>query len=118
MKKESNTKHRRIMGELVFLHGDAEAAAAANKLRAAGFKFKFTDDVDECSEDTRYLMVWRDDPLPADVDDEALMEFDADIKLAIGEIAESVAIVSPNHIPEMFGDFGGPELGLAPDLSV
>ncbi|MGA8695208.1 MAG: hypothetical protein WB689_15475 [Xanthobacteraceae bacterium] len=106
------------MGELVFLHGDAEAVAAAAKLRTAGFVFKFTDDVDECSEDTRYMMVWRDDPLPAEADDEALMEFDADIKVAIGEIAESVAIVSSDHIPEKFGDFGGPELGLAPDLKL
>ncbi len=109
---------RRIMGELVFLNGGAEAVAAAVKLRAAGFEFKFTDDVDECNEDTRYMMVWRDDPLPADADDEALMDFDADIKGAIGEIAESVAIVSSDHIPEKFGDFGGSELGLAPDLSV
>ena len=118
MKKKSNTKHRRIMGELVFLNGDAEAVAVAAKLRAAGFKFKFTDDVDECSEDTRYLMAWRDERITPGAEDEALAEFDADIKAAIGEIAESVTIVASDHIPEKFGDFGGSELGLAPDLSV
>jgi hypothetical protein len=101
----TNTK-RRIMGELCFLHGDAEAEAAAAKLSAAGFEFKITDDVDECSADTRYAMVWRDESVPTDAEDEALTKFDADVEAALGELPESCGIVAPDHVPTGFGDYG------------
>jgi hypothetical protein len=101
-----STKTRRIMGELCFLHGDAEAAAAGAKLAAAGFKFKFTDDIDECSDDTRYMMVWRDEINPTDSEDEALVKFDADVEATIGELTESCGSVAPDHVPTRFGDYG------------
>src|ERR1700720_111974 len=53
---------RRIMGRLICLDGDVRAEAIGAKLRAAGFEFKVTDDVDEESDDTRFVMVWLDIP--------------------------------------------------------
>ena len=106
--KMPNTK-RRIMGEIVLLHGDAEAATAAAKLRAAGgFGFKFTDDRDECSDDTRYLMVWRDEP--DQVDEKTAMERFADtVEEIVGEPLASYAIVALDHVPKDFGDYGKPQ---------
>jgi hypothetical protein len=56
----TTTNKRRIMAELVCLDGDAEVEAVGARLHAAGFKFKVTDDIDECSADTRYMMLWID----------------------------------------------------------
>jgi hypothetical protein len=103
----------RIMGELVFVFSNAkhDAAAAGAKLRAAGFEFKITDDIDECSDDTRYMMVWRDyhaDALGAG--EPALADqFTKQVGEIVGnDLPDCVGLVAPDFVPKFFGDFGRP----------
>jgi hypothetical protein len=114
-----NTEHR-VMGELIFLHGDAEAEAAGAKLRTDGFDFKICDDVDECSDDTRFVMVWRDYDT-AEEPDRLLRKFAAEVDTIVGGVdggvdaiigiinaVKYVGFVKPNHVPAVFSDYGEP----------
>ncbi|HEV3158535.1 MAG TPA: hypothetical protein VGZ89_00925 [Xanthobacteraceae bacterium] len=94
---------RRILGELVFLYGDAEVEAAGSKLRNAGFYFKITDDVDQCSDATRFMILWRDELDPTDADDLAVKRFEGDVEALIGELADNVGVVEPDFVPAHFG---------------
>jgi hypothetical protein len=102
---KTETFKRRIMGELVCLDGDAEAEAVGARLHAAGFKFKVTDDRDECSDVTRYMMLWIDKP-PGESKESDEMEFVDYVGALIGETPNTVGIVAPDHVPTKFGDFG------------
>jgi hypothetical protein len=103
----TDNKHRRIMGELICLDGDAEAEAIGAKLHAAGFGFKVTDDVDECSDNTRFMMVWLDIP-SSEPEENDRARFEDTYKSLVGfyDVPDNVGYVAPDHMPAKFGDFG------------
>ena len=82
----------------------SEAAAAGAKLRAAGFELVITDDVDEYSDDTRFMMLWMDKP-PGESEESDVMEFVDYVGALIGETPDTVGIVTPDHVPTKFGDW-------------
>jgi hypothetical protein len=113
----------RIMGELVFLHGRDEAEVIGAKLRAAGFEFKITDDVDDCSEATVFMMVWRDvGDVEAANADRALDEFRDAVNAVTVPFNQHHKVdcwgfVPPDHVPARFGDHGfGDDFGFGDSM--
>ena len=110
----------RIMGELVFLDGRDEAEVIGAKLRAAGFEFKITDDVDECSQATVFMMVWRD--VEASNADRALDEFSDAVNAVTVPFnqhhkVDCCGFVPPDHVPARFGDHGfGDDFGFGDSM--
>jgi hypothetical protein len=98
----------RAMGEIVFLTPN-EAEAVGRKLYDAGFEFKITDDVDDCSDDTRFMMIWRD--YEEEDEDRAVAVFDATVNEVIAQprnFVDCVGVVAPDHVPASFSDYGDP----------
>jgi hypothetical protein len=103
--RRMTTNKRRIMAELVCLDGDAEVEAVGARLHAAGFEFKVTDDIDEESATTRFLMFWKDVP-PNEREENDVARFANIVEGLIGETPNQIGIVAPDHVPTKFGDFG------------
>ena len=100
---------KRIMCEVVFVHGEEEAKVAEDKLRAAGFGFMVSDDpddIDEGSYDTRFGMIWMD--FDANVDAHwARKEFQrAVLRCGVCGGFDRFGFVQPGHEPTHFSDFG------------
>jgi hypothetical protein len=98
---------KRVMGEICFLHA-AEAEAVGAKIRKAGFNSKITDDVDEASDDTRFMMVWSDTS-EGEYPDRSLKEFAAKVDAIVQDPRnpiDCVGFVYPDHVPAHFGDYG------------
>ncbi len=107
----------RVMGEVVILTRD-EAKTIGAKLRAAGFEFLITGDIDEgCG--TAFVMIWKDrsdldtslTPGTAAYADYVVSQFIAAVNAVIAQPNNSVdciGIVRPDHVPTYFGDYGEP----------
>jgi hypothetical protein len=69
------------------------------------FEFKVTDDIDECSNNTRHMMLWID--VPANEREENdVARFAEIVDGLVGETPPTIGIVALDHVPAKFGDFG------------
>ncbi len=119
---------QRVMGEAVFLTRDAKTIGA--KLRAAGFEFLITADIDKVVAEhllklapgmrdcgTAFVMIWKDrsdsdtslEPWAA-YEDYVFSQFIAEVNAIIPQpnLVDCIGIVRPDHVPAYFGDYGEP----------
>jgi hypothetical protein len=102
------TNKNRIMCEVIFINGEDEAKAARDKLKAAGFELMVSnhpDDVDECSDLTKFGMIWKDYDSNTNTH-RAVREFGTAVDAVCFFCTDCIGFVDPQHVPTHYSDFG------------